>query len=174
MTQDVVGTSTVKTLLGSHPILEWYVVLQLSTTKCRYLCHWGRYSPEAIFKRILSEACVLSSLPIVCGGCFVVAHISVMPKIWVISAMMVDVKAEALSVMRVVGKYECFVIMSIIILATLVAVASISRQKSILKKHQELSLLSGIRHWSVGFVINPFAWHPQDRGPIRAILAIQV
>ena len=77
---------------------------------------------EAIFKLVLSEACVLSSLPIVCG-CFVVAHLSVLPKI---SAMMVDVNADPLSVIRVVGKYECFVIMSIITLATFVAVASIS------------------------------------------------
>ena len=91
----------------------------------KYLCHCRRYSPEAIFKLVLSEACVLSSLPIVCG-CFVVAQLSVMPKIWVISAMMVDVNADPLSVKIVVGKYDCFVIMSIITLATFVAVASIS------------------------------------------------
>ena len=42
----------------------------------------------------------------------------------VISATIIEVNAEALSVMKVVGEYECFVIISIITFAVLAAVAS--------------------------------------------------
>ena len=59
------------------------------------LCHWRRYSPEAIFKFVLRE------------GCFVVAHLSVIPKICKISATMIKVNADRLSVMRVVDTFEC-------------------------------------------------------------------
>ena len=62
----------------------------LSTGSGKYLCHWRRYSPKAIFKFVLRMAWDLSNFPIVCG-CLVVAHLSVMPKIWVISATTVEV-----------------------------------------------------------------------------------
>ena len=97
----------------------------MSTANGRYLCHCRRYSPDAIFKLVLSDACVLSNLPIVCG-CFVVAHLRVMPIICVISAMILDVNAVPLSVIMVVGKKECLVMISINALATFVAVASVS------------------------------------------------
>ena len=80
-------------------------------------------SPEAIFRLVFREACILSSFPIVCW-CLVVAHLIVMPKMRVISATNIEVNAEPLSVMRVLGKYECFVIISIITFAVLAAVAS--------------------------------------------------
>ena len=68
-----------------------------------------------------------SSLPIVCG-CFVVAHLTVVPNNCVISATIVEVNADSLSVMRVVDNYDCFVMISINTLATFAAVASISGQ----------------------------------------------
>ena len=67
---------------------------------------------------------VLSNFPIVCG-CFVVVHLSVIPKICVISAIIVEVIAVPLSVLSVVGKYEYLVIISMITFATLIADASV-------------------------------------------------
>ena len=90
----------------------------------QYLCHCRRYSPHAILRFVFSEAWVRSNFPIVCG-CFVVAHLSVMPKICVISAIIVDLNAVPLSVMSVVGKYACLVIMSMSAFATLIADASV-------------------------------------------------
>ena len=80
-----------------------------------HFCH-------VIFEFVLREACVLPNLPIVCG-CLVVAHLSVIPKICVISATIFEVNADLLSVMRVVGRYACFVMISINTLATFAGVA---------------------------------------------------
>ena len=55
-----------------------------------------------------------------CLWVFVVAHLSVMPKICVTSAIIVEVKAVPLSVIIVVGKYACLVMMSMSALATLI------------------------------------------------------
>ena len=59
-------------------------------------------------------------------GCLVVAHFNVIPSISVIPSEIFEVNADPLSVMSVVGKYECFVIISIMTLATFAAVASVS------------------------------------------------
>ena len=103
-------------------------------------------SPEADFKFVLSEACVLSSLPRVCG-CLVVAHLSVMPKICVISAIIVEVNADPLSVMRTVGRYECFVMISLSLSLRLWQLPQLAgRQIGILKRRQSLSSPFGILH----------------------------
>ena len=54
----------------------------------------------------------------------VVAHLSGISKICVISVTIVEMNADPLSVMGVVGRYECFVMISISTLATFAAVAS--------------------------------------------------
>ena len=89
-----------------------------------YVRHCRRFSQEAIFKFVLSEACVFLNLPNV-RGCVVVTHLSVIPKICVISATIAEVNADPLSVMRVFGKYECYVMISINTFASFAAVASI-------------------------------------------------
>ena len=80
--------------------------------------------PHAIFRFFLSKKCVCSNFPIVCR-CFGVAHLSVIPKICVISAIIVGVKAVPLSVMSVVGRYACLVMMSMSTFAKLIAGASV-------------------------------------------------
>ena len=79
----------------------------------KYLCHRSRCSPHAILRFVSSEAYVRSNFPIVCG-CLVVAHLSVIPETCKISARIVDVNAVPLSVMSVVGKCVCLVMMSMI------------------------------------------------------------
>ena len=60
-----------------------------------------------------------------CLRMFFVAHLSVLPKICVISAIIAEVNAGPLSVISVVGKYECLVIMSMSTFATMIADASV-------------------------------------------------
>ena len=83
--------------------------------------------------------------------------------------------ADPLSVIRVVGKYECFVIKSIITLATLRLLPQlVGRRMDILKIHLLRSSLSGIRHWLVNLVVNQFAWHLLGLGLFQASSVIQV
>ena len=125
MIKYIVGNSTRKDLTRLMSNTRMVSSVVIDTTSGRYLCLWRRYYPEAIFKLVFREACFLPSLPVVCG-CFVVAHVSGIPKILATSAIIVEISADPLSVMRVVGKNECFVIISNITLATFAAVASIS------------------------------------------------
>ena len=101
------GTRPWDTLVASQPILAWKLVLWFRTANGKYLCHCGR-----------------SKYPIVCG-CSVVAHLRVIPKICVISAMIVEVNAVPLSLLSVVGRYACLVIISMSTFATLMAEASV-------------------------------------------------
>ena len=82
--------------------------------------------PTCLFEISLSKACVRSSFAIVCG-CVVVAHLSVIPKVCVVSAIIVEVNAVPLSVQSVVGRYACLVIMSMSTFATMIADLSVRR-----------------------------------------------
>ena len=85
-------------------------------------------------KIVWKKACVLSSLPIVCK-CLVVAYLRVIPKMQARSAIIVDVNADALSVMRVVGKYECWSLCQLSPLLSLWLLAQLAgRRIDILKK----------------------------------------
>ena len=80
--------------------------------------------PLSIF--VLSEAWVRSNFPIACG-CLVVAHLSVIPKSWVISTIFVEVNADPLFVLSVVGRYAFLVIISMRTFAILIADAYVDR-----------------------------------------------
>ena len=84
------------------------------------------YSPHAVFRFVFNEACVRANFPIVCG-CLVVAHFCVIPKICVISAIVVEVNAVPLTVISVVGRHACLVMMSMSNFATLIPYASVRR-----------------------------------------------
>ena len=127
MVHEVVGNSIMKDLdrLTCNTRMIRSIIIEHCLWLVFDLGDWRRFSAEAILKLVLSEACVLSRLPIVCG-CFIVAYTSVIPKICVTTATMVEINADPLSVMRVVAKYECFVMISIITLDTFATIASIS------------------------------------------------
>ena len=55
-------------------------------------------------------------------SCFVVAWRNVLPRTSAVSSITLEMKTEPLSVIITVGKYACFVTMSMIILAVLAAV----------------------------------------------------
>ena len=50
------------------------------------------FTADAIVRFVFNEACVRSNFPIVCG-CLVVTHLSVIPKLCAISAIIVEVNA---------------------------------------------------------------------------------
>ena len=80
--------------------------------------------PTCHFEFVLRDACVRSNFPINCG-CLVVAHFSVILKNCVNSAKTVELKAVPLSVISVVCKFACLVIISMMTFATLIADASV-------------------------------------------------
>ena len=73
---------------------------------------------------------------------FVVAHLSVLPKIVATSVTIVEVNADPLFVMGVDGRYECFVIISFITLATFGAVASINGQANIYLENTSIAVIT--------------------------------
>ena len=75
------------------------------------LCHIERLSPVDIFSAVLTEACVLSKIPIVCA-CFVDAWRIWISSICIISATTSDRNCEPLSLRINVGKYACLVMTS--------------------------------------------------------------
>ena len=89
----------------------------------KHLCHCLRFSPEDIFSDVFIVACVLSNTPIV-YACFVVAGPSVTPRTSAISCIRLETKTEPSSVVITVGKYACFLMLSMIICTVLTVVGS--------------------------------------------------
>ena len=80
--------------------------------------------PTCLLRFVSRDACVPSSSPI-CRGRLVIAHLSVIHNICVISAIIVEVIAVLLTVISVVVKFACLVTMSMTTCATLIADASV-------------------------------------------------
>ena len=86
-----------------------------------YLCHIYRHSPVSILiEKIFNEACLLSSMPIVCE-CLIAAFSSVIPRTFVTSFITWNTKADPSSEMIVVDKYACLVMVLIVIVSTVSA-----------------------------------------------------
>ena len=77
-------------------------------------------SPVSILRIFLSEACVPSSIPFVCKS-FVVTFCRVIPRTSATSLITWDMNTDPLSVMTVVGKKACLVMMLIMTLAIVFA-----------------------------------------------------
>ena len=97
------GTLPWNTRLGSHSILEWYIVLYFRIAMGKYLCHCFLYSADAVFKTVLIVAWAHSRTPIICA-CFVVACFKLMPNLSATSCITWETKTLPLSVLIRVGK----------------------------------------------------------------------
>ena len=85
-----------------------------------YLCHIIRCSPVSFLSAFFYEACVLSSMPMLCI-CLVVACSRVIPRTFTTSLVTWDTKADPFSEMTAVGKYASLVVVLVMTLAPILA-----------------------------------------------------
>ena len=119
----MVGVSGSSTLCSGDSSLEKFSLLSDSFARTAFSTTYDLWTYVDNFGRSRIYNSLSISYPIVCR-CFVVAHLSVMSKICVISATIVEVNAVPLSIMSVVGRYTRLAITSMSTFATLISDAS--------------------------------------------------